>query len=724
MVQPLVAALLALTFQQGDGSTYKDRATEQLVARAQARHAVQDTLVHDYTALVRTRLDAGFGKRRFAIIPPFVATETAARLTWERPNNLKVDIVGARAASSIRGVKVSSTFNDPWFIPRGLGDSIRFLDELPETGALHPLSAQGPEHYRYTITDSLTITLPERTVRAVGLRVEPKHLAPSLVAGNIWLDAETFEVVRMTIVFVGQFLWATPDSATAVDTAKAINDNKWANRIVKIEAELEYGLHESRYWMPYRQLVTLTMEIPWFISARIPVHFLSTFSEYRINTGATPLFTIAPDTVKPPEDSTRRWARCRDEDSTRTDCPAGYRNRRDRIEKGYTRAEKFETGGRWEITVPPRNSLTSYAWPDELKLAPDPAAEEMIRETAATLATIGSRLPGAWVGRQNLGLMWERFSDLWRFNRVQGASVGAGFRLQPGAFTSVLGAWRFGFSDHRVTGSLTLRRDGPAGRLDLGAWRDVREFELWTMGLTTGNSFNALLAGHDDADYYISQGAGLAFAANRGLLRDFELSAGYERHRTMLRATHSALNDVLGGTGVFQVNPFVSAGDFVRLAATRPWRTGPASFTVGADALLNPDSKGVRGFASAKLPFALAGRSGALSLKAAGMAGDLISQLQSRVGGPQTVRGYDYGTRSGPGMWAAQLDFGVSRRSAVSPVLFADVGNIIRWGGAGDPLVGVGAGLSFFSGIMRFNVAKGLNPDTPVRFDLLFRAPR
>jgi hypothetical protein len=75
-------------------------------------------------------------------------------------------------------------------------------------------------------------------------------------------------------------------------------------------------------------------------------------------------------------------------------------------------------------------------------------------------------------------------------------------------------------------------------------------------------------------------------------------------------------------------------------------------------------------------------------------------------------------------MWAAQLDFALRRRAGFSPVVFVDAGNVIRRGGVGQPLTSAGAGLSLLSGLMRFNVAKGLNPVTPVRFDLLFRAPR
>jgi hypothetical protein len=128
-----------------------------------------------------------------------------------------------------------------------------------------------------------------------------------------------------------------------------------------------------------------------------------------------------------------------------------------------------------------------------------------------------------------------------------------------------------------------------------------------------------------------------------------------------------------------------------------------------------------RGWGSVRLPFVIANRASAISIRGAATAGDDVPQLRPRVGGPMTVRGHDYGTRTGTAMWAAQLDVGLSRRSAMSPVVFADAGNV---NGGGDPLVSVGAGLSFLNGLFRFNLAQGLNPRTSLRFDLLFRAPR
>jgi hemolysin activation/secretion protein len=104
--------------------------------------------------------------------------------------------------------------------------------------------------------------------------------------------------------------------------------------------------------------------------------------------------------------------------------------------------------------------------------------------------------------------------------------------------------------------------------------------------------------------------------------------------------------------------------------------------------------------------------------------GDSIPQLDFRVGGPFTVRGYDYGYRRAAGGWAAQLDWALRRSGWLwTPVVFADVGDVYR-GGRFDPLVGVGGGLSLLGGFIRLNAAWGLNPRTDFRFDLLFRAPR
>jgi hypothetical protein len=191
----------------------------------------------------------------------------------------------------------------------------------------------------------------------------------------------------------------------------------------------------------------------------------------------------------------------------------------------------------------------------------------------------------------------------------------------------------------------------------------------------------------------------------------------------MESAARAGLNDLLGGSGDFPVNPSVLEGDFVGALVSPHRRIGSAELTLGLEGLVGETATGGRAWAAAKIPLRLAGRTGALSLKTGHTVGDSLPQLWFRVGGPATVRGYPYATRTGAGMWAAQLDFALSRRWLIAPVMFVDVGDTFDTDGFA-PLVGVGGGVSFFGGWMRLNGSFGVNPSTDFRFDLLFGAAR
>ena len=254
--------------------------------------------------------------------------------------------------------------------------------------------------------------------------------------------------------------------------------------------------------------------------------------------------------------------------------------------------------------------------------------------------------------------------------------------------------------------------------------RSVNTVDPWDKRVGSDQSLNALLAGHDDDDYYLGLGAGISFLGNFGAAEDLRFDLGVERARSMATRARSRVNDWLGGSGQFPENPGIREGDYVTSSVSRRLLAGPLDAYYGVDGLVaisGPASAAARFWASARVGFGIAGRTGVLSLKAGTVKGDDVPQLRYRIGGPQTVRGYVYGTRTGRSLWSAQLDLGLSRRSVISPVIFADVGN---HGVSGTPLSSAGAGLSFFNGLVRLNLAKGLTPRAPIRFDLLFRAAR
>ena len=767
-------APVLLQHQSADTSTYLDAATRRLVETARERHKLQDALVHDYTATVRSRVDAGIGRNRFVKIRPWVAYESIGRLQWQAPNDMKLDLKGMRMASRFKGIDADVDYDRPWFVPRSLGDSIRLVAEsFPERAAVHPLADGAERFYRYRIVDSLEIALPDRTVRAIGVRVEPKFNGPALIAGDIWLDADTYEVVRMTFLFLGEFLWEQPEGRTPEDTAEARKENKWANRILRVEADLEYALLSSTYWMPRRQVVTLNVEIPFLIKATIPVRFITTFSDYEINTGK-PLHLVSlgdyvdieesghPDSVRLPdgtwvradsvkipdgsivvvsdeervseerENRARRENRRRKRDRTELLCPRSEPkcslSRKTRDAFGYARAGG-SAKGRWEIVFPPRDSMLAYQWPDTLQLELENAEEKRIRESIATLANIAEDLPDQWVGRMPSGFAWERASDLFRFNRVQGPSFGGGYQWRPGPrYTTLLATARFGITDKRPMGTLTWRRDAPGGTLEITAFRRLNEAEPWTRGLSLGNTFNAVFAAHDDADYYQALGGGISFLGNYAAFAETKLTLAFERHLSTRREAKSGINDLFAGDGRLPLNPPVTEGNFVRASVERPFRFGEARFGVGIDGLAGGDNIATgRAWGSAKLPVVISGHDLVLSLRTGGLFGDDLPQLAFRAGGPFTVRGYDYGFRRGRVFWSAQLDVPVMSDFWKSWIVFIDAGDAKNSVGdltSGDPLVSIGTGLSFFKGFFRLDLAKGINPGEDVRFDFRFGAPR
>ncbi len=726
-LQFLFIAALAGVPQQVDTTVFEDPSTALLFAHARVRHIRQDSLVRDYRARVHTRIEANAGRSRFGRLTSLFVHETDATVEWQVPNDLRIEVLGARTALPVLrmigrfsrklegeldheadGLGSNALLDRPWFIPRALGDSIRLLG-VPSTAALHPLAPGAERVYRYAIRDTLTLQLTTRTVRAVRMRVEPRVLGPSMIAGDMWLDGKTADVVRLMVVFIGEYLWEEPKHPTPKDSARARNANKWASRFVTTDADIEYALVDQQYWMPRRQVLLQTVTVPWFADLNAPIRAVTTFDRYRINTDTALAFALeAPDD---PRGTALRV--------TGSDDDADWDSDEDRRRLGYHRAGTWDNG-RWEVRVPPEDSLARHDWERAFRVELDDEEEAQLRESISTLARLEEDLPEQWVGHQRLALAWERFSDLFRFDRVQGPSLGVGYQLRPGpAFTTVQVTARFGLADLRPTGALTWRRDGPGGRLDLLVYRAVHDVEPWTNGQSLGNALNALFTGHDDADYLLAFGGGLSHTWHSGLLKNVELGLFGERHRSMAVEAGSIFAD-LAGDGDFQPNPPVVEGDFLRFAARRVATIGPLEWHQGAQALVGSDARAVRVWTGLYLPFAIGSRTGAVTMRGGFTRGDDPSQMLVRVGGPATVRGHTYGTRVAREFWAAQIDMGLASSPYFTPVVFVDVGDTFT----GDPLVGLGAGLSVLNGLVRFSLSKGINPSTDVRFDLFVTAPR
>ncbi|HEX6645063.1 MAG TPA: BamA/TamA family outer membrane protein [Gemmatimonadales bacterium] len=718
----LLATALPHAQHQDTLLTYGSPATRELVERAALRHQAQDTAVQDYRAKIRYRLSISLGRRRWARSPVAAVEEQEALVAWQRPNDLRVDVVGRRYRSRNPELTASSVFDRPWFVPRGVGDSVRiFSDEFPATGALHPLARGAESAYHYDLTDSLSVSVPgSGTLKLYAVQVIPKRIAPALVAGRLWLDAADAQVVRFTFRYVGTSLWVRPEGD---DSGSARWANGFINRLLSIDADLEYSLVDGRYWMPYRQAIAGTVRIPIVTDVVIPFQAVTTFDDYEINSGRPLVFDLPlPDSLGRDSLEALRGAR--------RDSLQAEREGREESDEPRDYAGRWP-GGRYEIHRPPNDSLALYqGWRDSLRFDHAPGDDARVREAQADLARIAEELPDELTGRSAAGFGYQNAGDALQYNRVQGLSLGVGGRVRvPGSdFTDLFATARYGLSDERVTGRLAVVRDAPGGRLALSAYRDISDVDPFSPGKTLANSFNAIFAAHDDGDYYLATGGSLGYVTSVAVGTDLFVSVRGERQRSAAREARSRVNDFFGGTGLFPDNPPVLEGDF-GVASVRVARLAGIRWSLAAEGMGGEGEVHGRAYGDVRY-----GRGGArgytLRLKAGIASAAAPPQFQFRLGGMQTVRGFEYGQLAAPAFWAAQLDVS-PLRGTIRPVVFADAGQAAPAGElfGSEALVGAGIGLSVYSPLLRTTLIR-LDLSHPVshegdwRFDLVFSPVR
>lgn len=704
------APLVAGQPPSSDTTAFASPAVRAVVERAMIRHRLQDSLVEDYRATLRYRLTLSFSQRRWARVAPLAVEEQEATIAWQRPNDLRVDFLGRRARTQSGDVTLNSTFSSPWFVPRALGDSVRvFADDFPARAALHPLAADGPDWYRYTLGDSLAIALPNGdALTLLSVEFTPRRTAPALIAGRFWLDRESAEVVRLAFRYVGTGFWVAPDRDTRRDSASARRANAMINQVLSLSADLEYALQDGRYWMPYRQVLAGRIQVPIISDIVVPFEAVTTFSEYAINTGDPVPFRIALDTATLTTEQRR----------ARRDSLA--RERRDPRnipdpDRARTWSGRLSDGGRFEMRRPPLDSMRAYdAWGDSLDFDLTAAEARRLRESLADLERLAARLPGRMTGRPATGLGYQQLADILRYNRVQGVSVGAGYQIRiPGAaFTQLFATARYGASDRRGNARIALSHDAPAGRLTASGFHETVTVDPLIRGDEFVNTWRGIVLARDENDYLLATGARLSYETSVALGTELLVWGGVERQRAIATTARSAINDFLGGTGEFPPNGPVTTGTYavggLRLEGGFPGRT---RWALATDARVG--DAGVAGRAWGRIEQRFGRRSPPIvRLTAGATTRREVDQLSFRLGAGRTVRGFEYATVRAQAFWSVQTEFPTGRRW-FHPIFFLDAAQGGALTGPGTiwsapVLVGGGVGLQWMGGLVRAGVSRAL----------------
>jgi len=310
-----------------------------------------------------------------------------------------------------------------------------------------------------------------------------------------------------------------------------------------------------------------------------------------------------------------------------------------------------------------------------------------------------------------------------RFNRVEALSAGL---RHSGPLWGGLTGWgeiRLGAGDLVPNAEAGLRRGLGNRSVQASAYYRLQAANDWGEPLNLESSVNALLLGYDMGEYYRAGGLSAELRDESGRLR-WELRGFAEAQRAEEKHTDISLANLLGRDDPPEnvvADEIEVAGVAARLRAQ--WGVDPAGWVwtaaVWGEAGVGGAEYGriATGITTAhplfwRLAASLQGSIGTTF-------GDVPAQRLYYVAGPQVLRAFEAGQVAGESFWQtrAELALGYPAFRVVTFGDFAWAGDRARFGTAGHA-VAVGAGVSALDGILRIDLAKGVEGPGPLRWQL------
>ncbi len=220
-------------------------------ALALARRAIErrdrtasDTMLRDYKAQAHGFLFflGQFGEGLSE--PPRLvkADQLELEVYWKAPQLSKQRIVGWRDRAELP-TDINYHRDHLGIVQNNFGRVVRLGEGDEVRDVPHPLAPGGTELYDFALGDTVTLTLPQRAVRVVALRVRPKDFDQPRLVGTLFLDVESADLVRLAFNF----------------TPRAYLDPQ----LEDVSIVLENALWEGRFWLPNRQEVEIRRRATW-----------------------------------------------------------------------------------------------------------------------------------------------------------------------------------------------------------------------------------------------------------------------------------------------------------------------------------------------------------------------------------------------------------------------------------------------------------------------------
>jgi hypothetical protein len=490
---------------------------------------------------------------------------------------------------------------------------------------------------------------------------------------------------------------------------------------------VEYGLYQGRFWLPRVQVMEGGANVSF---VRAPFKLEQKFEYANVNSG-DPLPPINRDSIRDRNRGTGVQVDVSVGGSSRDSSRAARRAAR-------RRGACNSAGNRIYVRTSDGNPDPVYtSIPcDSVKLASSPdlpgsiydkgeetfSAPEMddLVQQALSMGAQADFAP------QPIVTQWMNP----RYNRIEGLSFGGQADQVLGAGYSLHANARIGVADREPNAELTASRGDLRRTYSVTAYNRLVSASDWGNPLTLGSSISAFLFGRDEGFYYRASGLDLSSVPEVGVGGAFIWSLFAEQERTATQRTSFSVARSVHGSQ-FEPNFIAERGIYLG-ARTRYMGTlglDPQGFRLFTDFRM----EGARGDSStygrAAVDFTMShgiGEAGAFALTAgAGTSvGDVTPQRMWFLGGAHTVRGQRPGIAVGNAFWLARAEL-ARGMGAVRPVIFSDfgwAGDRTNWKSIGLPLSGAGAGISIMDGLVRFDVARGINPERAWRVDTYIEA--
>lgn len=190
--------------EAADSLVYLDETARRLMEGARAARASLLSDIESYTATIRERHSVEFSW--LVRDRPLLRRESATRVRWSRNEPTVLRVLGARMEiggqrfrpgrpEGVAARFAADPLRDPFglFVLSGMGARAEESWFVP---SVTPLDDDAARFYQFRSGDTISVHFPGGSVQAVSVTVHPRAQHLGLVFAVLWIDPETFGLVR------------------------------------------------------------------------------------------------------------------------------------------------------------------------------------------------------------------------------------------------------------------------------------------------------------------------------------------------------------------------------------------------------------------------------------------------------------------------------------------------------------------------------------------------